>query len=218
MTNEFYNLAKKAEPQLVKYLRDIVAIPSLSSDEGRVIHRIEREMRKLGFDETRVDGMGNLIGRVGSGPRSIALDAHIDTVDVTDEELWETDPFDPVVKDGRVFGRGTADMKGFAAVFLSRLASLNTAAMDRPLYLALSYDEEVGCLGAPRMIADIRRTLPKADIALIGEPSNWKVVNGHKGGIGIATGLRGYEVHSSILHTGVNAVMEAAKLVDCIVP
>ena len=66
MTSEFYRLAKEAEPQLVKYLRDIVAIPSLSCDEGRVIHRIEREMEKLGFDETRVDGMGNLIGRVGS--------------------------------------------------------------------------------------------------------------------------------------------------------
>ncbi len=81
MPSDLYRLAKDAEADLVRFLRDIVAIPSLSGDEERVIHRIERQMKKLEFDEVRVDAMGNLIGRVGTGPRSVALDAHVDTVD-----------------------------------------------------------------------------------------------------------------------------------------
>ncbi|HCQ63676.1 MAG TPA: acetylornithine deacetylase [Rhodobacteraceae bacterium] len=143
----------------------------------------------------------------------VVLSGHTDVVPV-EGQPWDTDPFTLTQKDGRLYGRGTCDMKGFDAIALAAVPKALKAGVRRPLQIALSYDEEVGCLGAPRMIADMGRTLPRADIALIGEPSNWKVVNGHKGGIGIATGLRGFEVHSSIMHTGVNAVMEAAKLVD----
>jgi len=143
----------------------------------------------------------------------VVLSGHTDVVPV-EGQPWDTDPFTLTQKDGRLYGRGTCDMKGFDAIALAAVPKALKAGVRRPLQIALSYDEEVGCLGAPRMIADMGRTLPRADIALIGEPSNWKVVNGHKGGIGIATGLRGHEVHSSIMHTGVNAVMEAAKLVD----
>jgi len=143
----------------------------------------------------------------------VVLSGHTDVVPV-EGQPWDSDPFDLVEKDGRLYGRGTCDMKGFDAIALAAVPKALKAPLKRPLQIALSYDEELGCLGAPRMIAEMAKTLPKASVALIGEPSNWKVVNGHKGGIGIATQLRGHEVHSSILHKGVNAVMEAAKLVD----
>ncbi len=143
----------------------------------------------------------------------VVLSGHTDVVPV-EGQPWETDPFTLTERDGRLYGRGTCDMKGFDAIALAAVPKARAANLKRPLQIALSYDEEVGCLGAPRMIADMGRTMPKAAVALIGEPSNWKVVNGHKGGIGIATQLRGHEVHSSIMHRGVNAVMEAARLID----
>jgi len=143
----------------------------------------------------------------------VVLSGHTDVVPV-DGQSWDTDPFELVEKNGRLYGRGTCDMKGFDAIALAAVPKALRVGLKRPLQIALSYDEEVGCLGAPRMIAEMAAHLPKASAAIIGEPSEMKVVNGHKGGIGIDTHLRGHEVHSSLMHTGVNAVMEAARLVD----
>jgi len=179
MTSDFYKLAKEAEPQLVKYLRDIVAIPSMSCDEERVIHRIQREMDKLGFDETTIDPMGNLIGRMGSGSRSIALDAHIDTVDVTDEDQWETDPFDPIVKDGCVFGRGTTDMKAgnvssvYAAALLKQSGLLPD---DVALYVTATVQEE-DCDGLCWQYI-VNEDGLRPDVVVITEPTSLSVYRG----------------------------------------
>ncbi|MBU1238221.1 M20/M25/M40 family metallo-hydrolase, partial [Myxococcota bacterium] len=89
-----------------QFLKDIIAIKSVSSEEKAVVERIAEEMQKVGFDEVKIDGFGNVLGRVGNGPRVIAMDAHIDTVDVGDPEMWATDPFGPVEKDGIIYGRG----------------------------------------------------------------------------------------------------------------
>ena len=129
MHSDYYKLAKEVEPTLIRFLRDIVAIPSLSGQEERVVHRIEREMKKLEFDEVRIDPMGNLIGRVGSGPRSIALDGHVDTVDVSSPDLWETDPFDPILKDGQIVGKGTTDMKAGVASSVYAAAPLKKSVL-----------------------------------------------------------------------------------------
>ncbi len=103
-------------------------------------------------------------------------------------------------------------MKGFDALALAAVPlGLARRGIKRPLQIALSYDEEVGCTGAPPMIADMVKTLPKAGAVVVGEPSMMKMVNGHKGGNGFKVHVKGFEVHSSIMHTGVNAIMMARQ-------
>ena len=99
------------EDRLVGFLRDLVAIPSLSGQEEAVVHRIADEMRELGFDEVKFDALGNVLGRIGNGPKVLAFDAHVDTVDVSDRDPWEFDPFEGKLEDGKVFGRGAVDQK-----------------------------------------------------------------------------------------------------------
>ncbi|MCB1350131.1 MAG: acetylornithine deacetylase [Maritimibacter sp.] len=200
-------------------LAKLVSFPTVSSESNlALVDWVEDYLAAHGVRAHRVyndDGTkAALFANVGPEEEGgVVLSGHTDVVPV-EGQPWETDPFTLTEKGGRLYGRGACDMKGFDALALAAVPKALAAGVKRPLQIALSYDEEVGCLGAPRMIEAMGRTLPKADVALIGEPSNWKVVNGHKGGIGIATQLRGHEVHSSIMHTGVNAVMEAAKLVD----
>ena len=144
---------------------------------------------------------------------AIVLSGHTDVVPI-DGQPWDTDPFQVVEKDGKYFGRGTCDMKGFDALALWALVEAKYANVKRPLQIAFSFDEEVGCTGAPPMIEAMQSVLPKGSAVLVGEPSSMKAVTGHKGGTGFITEVVGFEVHSSILHTGVNAIMAGAKLIE----
>jgi acetylornithine deacetylase len=146
-------------------------------------------------------------------PGGVVLSGHTDVVPV-DGQDWTTDPFTVVERDGKLFGRGTCDMKGFDALALAAVPLALERGVKRPLQIALSYDEEVGCTGAPPMIDDMVRHLPKAAAVIVGEPSMMKAVTGHKGGVGYAMHFKGFEVHSSIMHRGVNAIMWGAKLID----
>ncbi|NOC44115.1 acetylornithine deacetylase [Ruegeria sp. HKCCD7559] len=144
---------------------------------------------------------------------AVVLSGHTDVVPV-DGQPWDTDPFTVTEKDGKYFGRGTCDMKGFDALAIWALVEAHYANISRPLQLALSFDEEVGCTGAPPMIEAMQQVLPKGSAVIVGEPSMMQAVTGHKGGFGIDTHIVGFEVHSSIMHTGVNAIMAAAPLID----
>lgn len=144
---------------------------------------------------------------------AMVLSGHTDVVPV-DGQPWDTDPFSVVEKDGKYFGRGTCDMKGFDALALWALVEGKYSDLKRPLQLALSFDEEIGCTGAPPMIEAMAPVLPKGSAAIIGEPSRMQAVTGHKGGTGFDTHVVGFEVHSSLLHTGVNAIMAGAKLIE----
>lgn len=144
---------------------------------------------------------------------AVVLSGHTDVVPV-DGQPWDTDPFVVTEKDGKYFGRGTCDMKGFDALAIWALVEAQYADVKRPLQLALSFDEEIGCTGAPPMIVAMQDVLPKGSAVVVGEPSMMQAVTGHKGGIGFDTHIVGFEVHSSIMHTGVNAIMEAAPLID----
>jgi len=104
--SQYYTAAKNIETDLATFMQDIIRIPSLSSEEGAVIERIRTEMQRVGFDEASVDPMGNLLGRIGSGPFVIALDAHIDTVDTGDLSAWDRDPHSGDIEDGVLYGRG----------------------------------------------------------------------------------------------------------------
>jgi acetylornithine deacetylase len=143
----------------------------------------------------------------------VILSGHSDVVPV-DGQDWSSDPWSVTERDGRLYGRGTCDMKGFVALALAAVPLAVQRGVKRPLQFALSYDEELGCTGAPPMIAEMARTLPRASAAVIGEPSRMKLVNGHKGGTGFWVHVKGFEVHSSLLPEGVSAIMEAARLIQ----
>ncbi|WP_298846728.1 acetylornithine deacetylase [uncultured Ruegeria sp.] len=150
------------------------------------------------------------------GPKeegAVVLSGHTDVVPV-DGQPWDSDPFTVTEKDGKYFGRGTCDMKGFDALAIWALVEAHYARINRPLQLALSFDEEVGCTGAPPMIEAMQDVLPKGSAVIVGEPSMMQAVTGHKGGFGFDTHIVGFEVHSSIMHTGVNAIMAAAPLIE----
>lgn len=153
-----------------------------------------------------------------AGPWSegaVVLSGHSDVVPV-DGQTWSADPWTVIERDGRLYGRGTCDMKGYVALAVWAVVEAQSRGVARPLQLALSYDEELGCTGAPPMIETMQTVVPKGAVALIGEPSRMKVITGHKGGTGYNVHVKGYEVHSSLLPEGVSAVMEAARLIGWI--
>ena len=150
-----------------------------------------------------------------AGPRvpgAVVLSGHSDVVPV-DGQAWTTDPWTVTEREGRLYGRGTCDMKGYVALAVWALVRAQKTGVRRPVQLALSYDEEIGCTGAPPMIATMGQVLPKGAAALIGEPSRMKIITGHKGGTGYHVHVKGFEVHSSLLPYGVSAIMEGARLI-----
>jgi acetylornithine deacetylase len=143
---------------------------------------------------------------------AVVLSGHSDVVPV-DGQTWTTDPWTVTERDGRLYGRGTCDMKGFNALAVWALVEAQRRGTRRPLQLALSYDEEIGCTGAPPMIRTMQEVVPKGSAAIIGEPSRMGVITGHKGGTGYHVHMKGFEVHSSLLPYGVSAIMEGARLI-----
>ena len=142
----------------------------------------------------------------------VILSGHTDVVPVTDQK-WTSDPFTLVERDGRLHGRGACDMKGFDALALCALPMALEAGVKRPLQIALSYDEEDGMHGAPPLIAAMAAGLPRASAVIVGEPTGLACVTGHKGILELVIRVRGFEMHSSLRHKSVSAVMAAAKLV-----
>jgi acetylornithine deacetylase len=171
---------------------------------GITAHRVWNE------DRTKASLYAHIGPKVEGG---VVLSGHSDVVPV-DGQVWSSDPWTVTERDGRLYGRGTCDMKGFVALALAAVPLALAADLKRPLQLALSYDEELGCTGAPPMIAEMARSLPRAAAVIVGEPSRFSVVTGHKGGTGFKVHVKGYEVHSSLIHTGVSAIMAAAPLID----
>lgn len=142
----------------------------------------------------------------------VVLSGHTDVVPV-DGQPWDSDPFSVTEKSGRLYGRGTADMKSFYAVVLALVPEMLARGLARPIHLALSYDEEIGCLGAPALIGRIAAELPPIRAVVVGEPTSMRIVTSHKSITGLETVVTGHEAHSSQTHRGVSAVMTAARLI-----
>ena len=199
----------------------LVGFPTVSRDTNLpLIDWVEDYLTGLGIVAHRMPKEGDptkaaIFCSVGPKvPGGIVLSGHTDVVPV-DGQDWATDPWTVTERAGKLYGRGTCDMKGFDALALHALQRAQEADLKRPLQVALSFDEEIGCMGAPPLIEAMDRAgLPKAGIAIIGEPSMMKCVTGHKGSSGFDVHVKGYEVHSSLMHEGVNAIMEAARLIE----
>jgi acetylornithine deacetylase len=143
----------------------------------------------------------------------IVLSAHTDVVPV-DGQSWTSDPFTVREQNGRLYGRGTADMKGFAATVLAKVPDFLSAGLSKPVHIALSYDEEIGCFGAPPLIRAMLAEGPRPTAVIVGEPTSMKAVTGHKGIAVLKTRVQGHPVHSSQLHRGVSAISAAVKLIS----
>ena len=203
----------------LEIMERLVGFPTVSRDSNLpLVEWVEEYLASHGIESHRhYDETGDkaaIFAHVGPWVAGgVVLSGHTDVVPV-DGQPWASDPFAVVERDGKYYGRGCCDMKGFDALAIWALVEAHHSGVARPLQLALSYDEEVGCLGAPPMIERMLEVLPRAELAIIGEPSMMQAVTGHKGGIGYNVHVVGYEVHSSLMHTGVNAIMAAAPLID----
>jgi acetylornithine deacetylase len=181
-----------------------------------LIEWVESYLDGLGVPHRRVpnaDGSkSNLVATIGpSEPGGVVLSGHTDVVPV-DGQPWTSQPFALTERDGRLYGRGTCDMKGFLALALAAAPEILAANPKKPVHLAFSYDEEIGCLGAPAMIDMIRRELPAPAVAIIGEPTDMEAVAGHKGITTFHVTVTGREAHSSQTQQGVSANMAAVRL------
>lgn len=166
---------------------------------------------RLTYDAT--GKKANLFATVGAGARAgIVLSGHTDVVPV-DGQAWETDPFKATLKGDRVFGRGTADMKSYLAVALAMTPRFLAAEMHAPVHLALSYDEEVGCIGVRGLLADLAANGITPAGCVVGEPTSMRIVVAQKGMHVYRCRVRGREAHSALTPQGVNAIEYAAKLV-----
>lgn len=203
----------------LQLLERLVAFDTVSRHSNlALIEFVEELLRGLGANPCRVpneDGSkSNLFATIGpSVEGGVVLSGHSDVVPI-DGQDWATDPFTLTPRDGKLYGRGTTDMKGFVALALAAAERAAVLPLKRPLHLAISYDEEVGCRGAPPMIALLRTALPKPQAVIVGEPTNMKVVTAQKGITVHETTVTGFEAHSSLVGvSGVSAVMAAARLI-----
>lgn len=191
---------------IVQFMRDICAIPSVESQIGPVGERIAEEMRKLGFDEVRFDKMGNIMGRIGSGPRTIVFDSHIDTVGVGDPEEWQWDPFVGKVEDGVLFARGACDEKGSTPGMVYGMSFARDLGLLDGWTAWYFGNMEEWCDGiAPNTFVEVDPGI-RPDFVVIGEPTKMQVYRGHKGRIELKVTAKGVSAHAASNHVGINAI------------
>ena len=178
---------------------------------------VEDYLDGFGIPHLRVDyedgRKTNLYATIGPAVEGgIVLSGHTDVVPV-DGQAWSTDPFELVEREERLYGRGSADMKGFIAVALALVPIFKAMPLKRPVHLALSCDEEVGCRGVRPLVQYMRDHLPKPSAVIVGEPTSMQVVNAHKSAVRFATEVTGHESHSALTDKGVNAIMVAGEII-----
>ncbi|MFH1144140.1 MAG: YgeY family selenium metabolism-linked hydrolase [Candidatus Eisenbacteria bacterium] len=202
--------------ELAEFLAELIRIPSLSCQEERVIGRIRAAMEGFHFDEVRVDGLGSVIGRVGHGPICIAMDAHVDTVDVGNRDDWSFDPHEGRVADGRVWGRGAADQKGgmAALVFAGRILKELHLEGEFSLFVTGTVMEE-DCDGLCWQHL-IREEHLQPEVCVLTEPTACRVYRGQRGRMEIEIEVLGRSAHASAPERGRNAIYRMAEIVKTI--
>ncbi len=213
-TAQLAAVAQSYESGMVRFLRDLIAIPAESCQEAPVIARIGQEMENVGFDEIRVDPMGNILGRIGSGKTVIMMDSHTDTVGVGDPKEWAWDPYQGKVEDGCIYGRGACDQRaGMASmVYAGKLIQKLGLQGDFTVYMVGSVQEE-DCDGLSWLYI-LKEDGIRPDCLVITEPSRLRIYRGHRGRMEIEVQLRGKSCHASAPERGVNPIYKMTRLVD----
>ncbi len=198
--------ADRLQEEAVAFLREMIRTPSMSGQEQDVIALIAGRMRAVGFDEVRIDPFGNLWGRIGSGSRILAFDAHVDTVAVGDRALWQVDPFGAEMVDGIIYGRGAADQKAGMAALVYAGALLKQLAFegDITLWFVGSVLEE-DCDGLCWHYI-LNEKLMRPDLVVLTEPTNLQVYRGQRGRLEMEVTLKGRACHGSAPERGINAI------------
>lgn len=202
-------------------LETLVSFPTVSRDTNLpLIDWVADYLASHGIESHRhpkpsePDLKAALFAHVGpEDDGGVVLSGHTDVVPV-DGQAWTSDPFTLTERDGRLYGRGSTDMKGFDALAIWALVEARHRGVTTPLQLALSYDEELGCIGGRDLAEAMQGVVPRARSVIVGEPTMMKTVTGHKGGVNFWVHVHGVEVHSSILHKGVSAIMWGARLIE----
>ena len=199
--------------EIIQFMRDICAIPSMNSEIGPVGERIQAEMRKLNYDEVRFDKMGNTIGRIGDGPKVILYDSHIDTVGVGDLDEWEWDPFAGKVEDGLLYARGACDEKGSTPGMVHGLAIARDLGLLDGYTVYYFGNMEEWCDGiAPNAFVEADPKV-RPDFVVIGEPTKMQVYRGHKGRIELKITASGRSAHAASHYLGDNAVYKMMAII-----
>ncbi|HEY3342456.1 MAG TPA: YgeY family selenium metabolism-linked hydrolase [Anaerolineae bacterium] len=200
---------------IIRFMREICAIPSMDSQLRDVGERIIAEMRKLGFDEARFDVMGNVFGRIGHGPRVIVFDSHIDTVGIGDRTQWEHDPFQGVVRDGVLLARGASDEKASTPGMIYGLALASELGLLDPTVWTAYYfgNMEEWCDGIAPNSFVVNDPKVKPDFVVIGEPTRMQVYRGHKGRVEMKIAAKGRSAHAASNFLGDNAIYKLLPII-----
>ena len=207
-------LTPEIEKELVEFTQSLVRIKSLSGQEEAVIKLIEKKMIALGYDEVTIDSMGNILGRIDSGEKSILFDSHVDTVEVKDESKWDFPPFSGDIVDGRLHGRGSVDMKSAvaASIYAGSIAKKMGFTSGKTVYVSCTVFEE-DCDGE-----NLKHLFKELDLkpgyVVICEPSDNVITLGHKGKAQVSIKTRGVSAHGSAPEKGVNAIYEMAEIIQ----
>ena len=208
---DILKLSKQYENYTAENLSRVVKIKSLSKEEKEVNETVKNIMEEAGFDEVRIDGLGNVIGRIGNGEKVIAIDGHIDTVDLGNIENWDFDPLGGEIKDGFVHGRGTVDQEGgpIAAITAGKILKEVGFPDDVTLLVTATVMEE-DCDGLCwKYIVEEEKIKP--DCVVITEPTNLNIYRGHRGRMEIAVSFYGISAHGSAPERGKNAIYMASR-------
>ena len=217
MNVDFQKVLQKAEEykgEISRFLRDMIAIPSESCDESRVIERIREEMEKVGFDKIDIDKMGNIIGTIGHGKHVIAMDAHIDTVGIGDKELWQYDPYKGYEDMEVIIGRGGSDQEGGMAsmVYAAKIIKDLDMQGDYTLLITGTVQEE-DCDGLCWQYM-INEDKIQPEFVVITEPTSCNIYRGHRGRMEIKVITHGLSCHGSAPERGENAIYKMAPILN----
>jgi putative selenium metabolism hydrolase len=201
---------------LIQFLREICAIPSMDSQIGAVGERIGAEMRKLGFDEVRFDKMGNILGRIGNGRRVVVYDSHIDTVGIGDRAEWVWDPFIGKIEGGQFFARGACDEKGSTPGMIYGLALAREFGWLEDLTVYYFGNMEEWCDGIAPNSFVMADPMVRPDVVVIGEPTQLRVYRGHKGRLELKITATGKSAHAAHHHLGDNAVYKMVNIIQAV--
>jgi len=215
VVNQIKERVEAQRGDIIRFMRELCAIPSYESQIRAVGERAEAEMKKLGFEETWFDQMGNIVGRIGSGPFKLLYDSHIDTVGVGDPAAWAWDPFEGKVENGVLFARGACDEKGSTPGMIYGLAIAKELGLLDGISAYYFGNMEEWCDGiAPNALVEAEGLRP--DFVVIGEPTKMQVYRGHKGRVEMQVVAKGKSAHAASNFLGDNAIYKLLPIIDAI--